>query len=294
MLLLIRPAAFGFNSETAASNTFQQHSAAETAAAATAQAESDAMCRQLEAAGIPFKVIADTAEPVKPDAVFPNNWISFHDGKTIALWPMHAPNRRRERRADVVTQMQEEFGYTEVYDLSQHETEGRFLEGTGSLVIDYENRVAYAALSPRTDPGLVRTACRHLNYKPVSFRTVPQNGQAVYHTNVVMALHPQLAVVCKEVIIPDDRKMVTAMLHETGHEILEITPAQMNAFAGNMLFVQNNNKEWCCVLSETALKSLRPEQYTLLEKYARPVACAIPVIETIGGGSARCMLAEVR
>jgi hypothetical protein len=294
MLLLIRPEAFGFNHETASSNTFQQRSASATSAAAAAQAESDAMCAQLTAAGIPFKVIADTTEPIKPDAVFPNNWISFHDGKTIVLWPMQAPNRRLERRSDIVQQMQKEFGYTEVFDFSHHENEGRFLEGTGSLVIDYENRIAYAALSPRTDPGLVRTACRHLNYKPVSFRTVPQNGQAVYHTNVVMALHPQLAVVCTEVILPDDRKMVLTMLRESGHELLEISIKQMNAFAGNMLFVKNSSNNWCCVLSETARNSFTPEQLARLEKYAKPVPCTIPVIETIGGGSARCMLAEVR
>jgi len=290
MLLLIRPARFAYNPQTAITNTFQQEAAAEESIAQKAREEFDRFVTALHAQQIETLIIDDTPEPAKPDAVFPNNWISFHDRRSIVLWPMHAPNRRLERRDDIVKMLQERFSYPGLLDLSHYEKENRFLEGTGSLVIDHKHRLAYAALSPRTDPGLLRTACRHLNYKPVSFRT----PAAIYHTNVLMALHEKLAVVCETCIDPRDVRMVFGMLEDTGHELLRISEKQMNSFAGNMLFVKNKNGEDCCILSAQAYASLENGQLQLLERHARPVFSDLGTIETRGGGSARCMLAEIR
>lgn len=294
MLLLVRPAHFAFNPQAAETNTFAKKNTQAASTAARALEEFDAFVAVLRANHIALEIVEDTPEPVKPDAVFPNNWISLHDNTTIALWPMCAPNRRLERRADIVQLLRTKYGYTELADFSAHENDNRFLEGTGSLVVDYAHRVAYAALSPRTDPGLLRTACRRLNYKPVAFRTIPQNGVPVYHTNVLLALHEKLAVICTAVIDKRDRSMVLGMLNETGHTLLELSLAQMNAFAGNMLFVKNEKGVDCCILSEQAYHSLDAQQLQLLESFARPVFSPLAVIEQHGGGSARCMLAEIR
>ncbi|TND08522.1 MAG: hypothetical protein FD123_2318 [Bacteroidetes bacterium] len=291
-LLLIRPASFGFNAETALTNTFQKKPAAVDSAIA-AQQEFDAFAEKLGKAGIDLLIVEDTAEPVKPDAVFPNNWISLHDGKTIVLWPMQAASRRIERRNDIV-EMLAARGYTELVDYSHHEKQNRFLEGTGSMVIDYPNRIAYAALSPRTDGGLLRTACRRLDYKPVAFRTIPVNGVSVYHTNVLMALHEKLAVICEDVIDPRDSGMVKRMLEETGHKLLPVTLEQMHAFAGNMLFTKNRNGEDICIMSAQAYASLDGAQKETISRFAAIVYGDIRCIETAGGGSARCMLAELR
>lgn len=290
-LLLVRPASFGYNAETALTNTFQKQ--AGTALAAEAQREFDAFADRLRQAGISLTVIEDTADLPRPDAVFPNNWISFHDGSSIAIWPMQAVSRRTEKRRDIVDHFLAK-GYREVVDFSHYESEGRFLEGTGSLVIDYRHRIAYAALSARSDGNLLRIACRRLNYQPVSFRTIPVQGISVYHTNVLMALHPRLAVLCEAIIDPRDREMVRRMLLETGHELLTITPEQMHAFAGNMLFTQNEAGDYFCILSAGAAASLTPEQTAQISRHATLLSSDLHCIETAGGGSARCMLAEIR
>lgn len=292
-LLLVRPAAFGFNPETAATNLFQKNTpAAAEELLLRAQDEFDGLVQRLRDAKIAATVVQDVRPPVRPDAVFPNNWFSVH-GDTLILYPMLAPNRRIERRTDIIDQLKEQFGIRKIIDFTHHERSGRFLEGTGSLVLDHEHQLAYAAVSPRTDPGLVRILCRAMNWKPVLFRTKVPGKVPVYHTNVLMALHPKLAVVCTEAIDPRDRTLVLRTLKETQHELLEISLPQMNAFAGNMLFVLNAEESDYVILSEQAWKSLGATQQQLLQQHAGILHAPLYTIETYGGGSARCMLAEV-
>lgn len=294
-ILLIRPAAPGYNRETASSNVFQQPADAdEESVRQQVQVEFDAFASTLRAAGVDVIVIDDTPSPQKPDAVFPNNWVSFHsDGRAI-LYPMFAPSRRRERRQDVVDELRKRFMVKEVIDLTGYEKENRYVEGTGSLVFDHENQVTYACLSPRTDKELALRVSALLGYRPVVFRAVDERGQAIYHTNVMMSVGDRFSLACLASIADlADRKNVVDSLRDTGHTIIDIDYNQMNHFAGNMLAVRSEGGESILVCSQQAADSLTPEQRSQLAKYARLVAAPIPTIERLGGGSARCMMAEV-
>ena len=292
---MVRPAAFGFNLETAASNSFQQElkgSADEILERAIE--EFDNAVHVLRSNDIGVYIVEDTLVPTKPDAVFPNNWISFHPNGTLILYPMEALNRRCERRLEVVFELQQKFNFEKILNLSYFESQNLFLEGTGSVVFDHENKVAFAALSSRTSEVVFQELCKQIQYTPFMFAAFDENGQPIYHTNVVMCLGDDFVVVCLE-CFPDEesRELFVNEVSRLGKSVLEISMAQMNAFAGNMLLLrdrQNNNK---LVLSETAYQSLTSAQIDFLKQRVDFIRFNIPVIETIGGGSARCMLAEV-
>jgi len=291
-VLMVRPACFGFNPETAESNAFQQRS---TASHGAALAEFDAVAAALRGAGIEVLIAADTAVPLKPDAIFPNNWVSFHRDGTIALYPMLAANRRVERREDVLEFVVRSGGFrvSRIVDFTHHEGDGKYLEGTGSLVLDRVHRVAYACSSPRTDIAVLGDFAQQLHYDVVSFDALDALGKPIYHTNVLMAVGSGFAVVCEEAIANEvHRNAVLARLRGTGHETIAITRRQMLSFAGNMLELAAPRGP-VLVLSRTALDSLDRAQVTRLESHAALLPVDLPHIETIGGGGVRCMLAEI-
>jgi hypothetical protein len=293
-ILMIRPVAFGFNTQTAQSNAFQNRDADQQLVQQKAQQEFDGFVATLKSNGVNVTVVNDTIEPHTPDSIFPNNWISFHDNGDIFLYPMQAKNRRLERREDIIRQLEESFKANHVIDLSKFELKDQFLEGTGSMVLDRENKIAYACLSPRTNTEVLKAFCDYTGYKAVTFNAFDQRAQAIYHTNVLMAIGSQFAVICLD-SIPNmpEKEMVIASLKESRKEIIEITFEQMNSFAGNMLEVKNTAGKTLIVMSQTAYLSLTDEQQTALEKYGKLVYADINNIETNGGGSARCMIAEV-
>ncbi|KAA9339325.1 amidinotransferase [Hymenobacter busanensis] len=295
-VFLIRPVRFGFNAETAASNHFQHAIAglSDEAVQQQAFAEFDEAVRRLRDRGVRVLVFDDTTEPAKPDAVFPNNWLTLHPDGRVLLYPMCAPNRRAERRPDILDQLRRQFTIDEIVDFSPYEQENRFLEGTGSIIFDHLHRVAYAALSPRTDAGLLQEVAAHLGYRPVAFRAHDAHGHAIYHTNVMMCLGARFAVICLD-SITDERERATMVdaLAATGREIVPITLAQVARFAGNMLTLQPATGPELVVMSQSAFDALTAEQRDTLGRYGELLPLPIPTIETIGGGSARCMLAEV-
>ena len=293
-ILMIRPVAFGFNVQTAESNAFQNRDADQQLVQQKAQQEFDGFVAILKSNGVNVTVVDDTIEPHTPDSIFPNNWVSFHDNGDIFLYPMQADNRRLERREDIIRQLEENFKANHVIDLSRFEIKNQFLEGTGSMVLDRENKIAYACLSPRTNAEVLKVFCDHTGYKAVTFNAYDQHGQAIYHTNVLMAIGSKFTVICLDSITnPNEKETVIASLKETGKEIINITFDQMNQFAGNMLEVQNTAGETLIVMSRTAYASLTGEQKATLEKYGKLIYADINTIETNGGGSARCMMAEV-
>src|SRR5579863_3115056 len=296
-VLMVRPASFGFNPQTAASNAFQHagETRGDTEAQTLALAEFDALAEALQRAGVEVLIAADTPLPAKPDAIFPNNWVSFHFDGTVALYPMLAPNRRWERREEILEQVAHEgrFHVSRTVDLTHREAEGKFLEGTGSLVLDRAHRVAYASLSPRTDLDVLGEFAQLLDYELVTFEAEDAAGQSVYHTNVVMAIGTRFAVVCGEAIAhPLHREAVFNKLRADGHDIVDITQRQMQEFAGNLLELAPAGGH-IVALSTTAWRSLGPAQRRILESHAQVVPVAIPTIERIGGGGVRCMLAEL-
>ena len=291
-VLMVRPACFGFNAQTADSNSFQRAGAA---GQATALAEFEGVAHALREAGILVLIAADTPSPVKPDAVFPNNWVSFHGDGTVALYPMLAANRRLERREEIIRQVAREGGFrvSRTVDFTHHESQDKFLEGTGSLVLDRVRRVAFACSSPRTDLDVLGDFAQQLDYDLVTFDALDAEGRPIYHTNVLMAVGSVFAIVCGE-CMPNasHRAAVFAKLRESGHDILDISRAQMRQFAGNVLELTTPSGR-ILVMSSTALGSLSARQRAQLESHARIVEVAIPHIETIGGGGVRCMLAEI-
>jgi hypothetical protein len=293
-VLLVRPASFGFNAETAVSNHYQQQLDG-TSLKTLVLAEFDAAVATLRGRGVRVRVFEDAPEPVKPDAVFPNNWFSTHADGRLLLYPMCAPNRRTERRPELVEMLAREFAVREVVDLSGTEADNRFLEGTGSIIFDHAHRVAYAGLSPRTDAALFEQVAQRLGYWPVTFRAVDARGQEIYHTNVMMCVGPGFAVICLESIADAaERAVVVNSLTTTGHEIVAISQAQVGRFAGNMLaLAPEAGGQPLLILSQQAYDALTAAQREALARYAELVPLAIPTIETVGGGSARCMLAEI-
>jgi hypothetical protein len=301
-VLLVRPASFGYNGETAASNRFQRPWQWPDTAA-RARTEFDALVAGIKGAGIRACVVDDTIEPRKPDAVFPNNWVSFHRDGSIVLYPMQAPNRRAERRMQVLAAVERQLGFerTRLLDLSANELQGRMLEGTGSLVLDHVHRIAYACGSARTEASLVREWSALMNYEPLLFDAYGDDGAPIYHTNVLLSIGSRWAVVCAEAIGPADRERVLQRLAHGGREIIQISREAMSAFAANILELCGDDAggggRAVLVMSEQARSTLQhhPDHawQRLSERVDQVVAAAIPTIERVGGGSVRCMLAEV-
>lgn len=295
-LLMVRPAHFGFNAQTADNNAFQTNDTSLTPVEISRRAieEFDQFVATLRAAGVEVLVVADTPEPVKHDAVFPNNWFSTHaDGKLIT-YPMYAAMRQLERRDDILAQLTQQYGYTQRLHLEAAEAEGRYLEGTGSLILDRDHHIVYACKSVRTDEALLHELAQAIGYRAVAFDAVDRQGQPIYHTNVMMALGTTFCVICLDTIADaTERRHVTDTLSATGKAIVDISLAQMESFAGNMLHVKNKAGEPYLVMSEQAYRSLTPEQVAVLEGHTQLLYSPIPTIETYGGGSARCMMAEI-
>jgi hypothetical protein len=299
-VLMIRPAAFDYNPQTAATNKLQRRAEPACSAQAQALSEFDLFARALGTEGIAVCVVDDSPEPRKPDAIFPNNWVSFHEDGTLVLYPMQAANRRLERRPQVIDAVVENLGYnvSRVLDLTRHEAAGHFLEGTGSLVLDHRNRIAYACSSPRTHPAVVDEWARELGYEAVLFDAFDRDGVPFYHTNVMMCIGARMAVLGTCAMSSDDRARVIEKLEMTGHDVVEIQYDEIEQFAGNMLELASWDEALgdyrLLVMSETARRALRPEIYTRLSASTDyMLAVPVPTIERLGGGSVRCMLAEV-
>lgn len=294
-ILLVRPSNFVFNKETAESNTFQNKiQQANEMIKQRAFREFEQFAQKLKSKGVNVLVFDDTPTPLKPDAVFPNNWVTFHpDGKVI-IYPMLAKNRRSEKRKDIIDALKQQFEITEVIDLSKYEQKNKFLEGTGSVVFDHEHKIAYACLSPRTDKELFLKVAHDLNYKPVHFRAHDAAGLEIYHTNVMMSVGEKFAVIYLDGITDTkEKELVYNSLTRTGHKVIDISCEQMNHFAGNMLSIETNDNKKILALSQSAFDCLTDPQRSILSKYCELVPLSINTIETIGGGSARCMIAEV-
>jgi hypothetical protein len=296
-VLMVRPACFGFNPQTAPSNAFQHEPAAllHDETRRVALQEFDALAEALRRSGVQVVSAADSLEPPKPDAIFPNNWVSFHADGSVVLYPMLAPNRRLERREEILQQVVREGGFrvTRTIDLTYRESQGKFLEGTGSLVLDRAHRVAYACVSPRTDLDVLGEFAQLLDYDLMSFEAQDGAGQPIYHTNVLMAIGERFAVVCGEAIVRDlHRDAVFSRLEATGHDLVDISLAQMAQFAGNVLELAPPSGP-VLAMSSRALESFTAKQRQVLEAHANIVAVGIPTIERLGGGGVRCMLAEV-
>jgi hypothetical protein len=294
-IFMVRPAAFGFNAQTAESNVFQINEMDDSGAVhQQALREFDRMVDLLRSHDIDVHVVDDTPVPVKPDAVFPNNWLSFHENGRVMLYPMLAENRRLERRATVVEALAESFEVTEITDWSGEERNNQFLEGTGSVVFDYVNQIAYANRSPRTNEQLVNKLCALMGYKPIVFDAVDGEGRPIYHTNVLMCIGSRFAVVCLDAIHKDeDQERILTSLAATRHTVIAISLAQMKAFAGNMIEVANRNGESFVLLSRQAFHSLLPGQVHAISRFVDMLPIPIPTIEKFGGGSVRCMVAGV-
>lgn len=296
-ILMVRPANFAFNEETAANNAFQSRDKKLSAETVRDKAieEFDGFVARLRDAGVDVIVAQDSLIPAKPDAVFPNNWVTFHQEGLIVTYPMFAPTRRLERNPAIIEQvLNHGFQVREHLHLEDMEAAGRFLEGTGSIVFDHQNRLAYACLSQRTEAELLEYLCQKIGYQKIVFRSVDDKGQDIYHTNVMMALGETFVVICLDTVhAPEEQRLLKDAFARTGKEIVEISLEQMNHFAGNMLQVRNCAGETILVMSSQADRSLRPEQIKRLEAHTRLLHAPIETIETHGGGSARCMMAEV-
>jgi hypothetical protein len=298
-VLMVRPVAFRMNEQTAVNNFFQEKLQLKNEEInKKAQEEFDSLVKKLESVGVDVVVVNDKKELDTPDSIFPNNWVSFHQDGTAVVYPMFAENRRRERRMDFFEKLESKgFKIDEVLDYSKAEEEDVFLEGTGSMILDRENQKAYCALSPRADEDLLIEFCEDMEFTPVIFsayQDVDGKRKPIYHTNVMMCVADEFAVICLDCI--DDKKernSVKRHLKEDGKEIIEITESQVHEFAGNMLQLKGTNDIKYLVMSTTAHKSLSRDQIRRIEKHCEILSSDISTIETCGGGSARCMIAEV-
>ena len=296
-VLMVEPIAFGYNSQTAENNYFQKEQK-EANIQEKALEEFNAFATKLREKGIEVITVKDTLEPHSPDSIFPNNWVSFHDDGTVALYPMFAMNRRVERRPEILQALQNEgFTIDKVEDLSPAENEEKYLEGTGSMIFDHDYRIAYGSVSLRLDENLFREFCEKFGYRPVvfhSFQNVGNQRLPIYHTNVMMCVAQQFVVICLDCIDDEmEREKVQETIKSTNKELIEISEDQMQQFAGNMLQVQNQEGQQFLVMSETAYKSLKEKQINQIEMHSEIIYADLNTIETNGGGSARCMLAEV-
>ncbi|WPP52961.1 citrulline utilization hydrolase CtlX [Catalinimonas niigatensis] len=300
-ILMIRPVKFGYNAETAENNLYQKKLEAQSPAEIQQQAlaEFNQFVEKLRAAGVNVITIDDTIEPSKTDSIFPNNWISTHEDGTVVTYPMWAVSRRLERREDIIDTLKS-MGYQvgRRLDYSTFEAQEQYLEGTGSMILDREHQIAYACVSPRTHKDLFAAFCKEFGFKPVIFTASQTTAEdslcEIYHTNVMMSVGENIAILCDEAIRDaQERKMVIQTLQETGKEIVFITEAQCNQFAGNMLQVKSQTDKKLLVMSEQAYRSLTEAQVRQIEKHTDILYSPLNVIETCGGGSARCMMAEV-
>ena len=299
-LMMIRPASFHLNEETAVNNYFMREieGASTSTTHLKAVQEFDDFVEKLRAAGIIVHVFQDVLEEDTPDSIFPNNWVSFHDEGRLIIYPMYAENRRKERKLRVYEELRDYFEINEINDQLLHsEQEGKFLEATGSLIFDCKNKIAYAALSERTHPDLLAEFSEMTGYRIVSFvanQTVGDKRMPIYHTNVMMCIGEEFALICAETIddLSSQKRVLDSLVHG-GKEIILISEQQMEQFAGNMLQVKNVNNERFVVMSQSAFDSLDENQKRTLSKQGTLLSSPIPTIETLGGGSARCMMAEV-
>ena len=290
---MIRPLHFVFNEETAVNNSFQIKGNPDKVTE-NAVREFDAFVLVLQSAGVDVTVVEDSPDPHTPDAIFPNNWISFHESGVYCLYPMFAPNRRKERKAEVLNIIREKFHYSQLVDFTGYESKNLFLEGTGSMVLDRDKRIAYACISPRTDQLVLEDFCKKMKYRSVVFHATDESGLPIYHTNVMMCVADRYVVICLDCIQDtDEKKLVEETILSSGKEIIRISQSQMNQFAGNMLQLENDRKEKILVMSTAAWSSLLPEQKENLLQYNRVVHASLQNIESNGGGSARCMIAEI-
>ena len=296
-VLMVEPIAFGYNAETAENNYFQVEQK-ETDIQQKALSEFKNFVEKLQAKGINVITVKDTIDPHTPDSIFPNNWVSFHQDGKVVLYPMFASNRRVERREDIIETIKNEgFSVSEIDDWSLPEVQGHYLEGTGSMIFDHDHKIAYGSVSLRLDENLFKEFCEKYGFQPVvfhSYQTVENERLPIYHTNVMMCVADQFVVICLDCIDDElEREKVQEVIKSTNKEIIEISEDQLQQFAGNMLQVQNDQGEKFLVMSETAYKSLNSEQVSNIEKYCEIIHADLNTIEVNGGGSARCMLAEV-
>jgi hypothetical protein len=292
-ILMVRPYQFYFNQQTAANNFFQSNINIENANE-LAIAEFDAMVEKLRAHQIKVNVVQDTKDPSTPDSIFPNNWVSTHTNGTLCLYPMYAENRRAERKSTVINFLQSNYKIENTLDLTDLEKEGKFLEGTGSMVLDHQNKIAYGCLSERLDKEAFISWCNKMQFKPIAFKAVDDKAQPIYHTNVLMCMANQFVVICLDSIPNEqERQMLLDSFARTNKEVIEISQDQLNHFAGNMLQVFDITEKPHLIMSEQAYKSLHTAQLKSLEKYNPILPISIPTIEALGGGSTRCMMAEI-
>ena len=292
-ILMVRPYQFYFNQQTAANNFFQSNVNIENANE-LAIAEFDAMVEKLRAHQIKVNVVQDTKDPSTPDSIFPNNWVSTHEGGTLCLYPMFAQNRRAERKLSVIDFLESNYQIQNTLDLTDFEKEGIFLEGTGSMVLDHQNKLAYGCLSERLDKNAFYEWCDKMQFKAIAFKAVDDKAQPIYHTNVMMCMGDQFVVICLESIPNEQEKqLVLESFKKSNKEVIEISQNQLNHFAGNMLQVFDINEKPHLIMSEQAHTSLDPAQLKSLEKYNPLLPISIPTIEALGGGSTRCMMAEI-
>lgn len=292
-ILMIRPVAFEYNAQTAVNNSFQKTSE-QVDIQQIALQEFDAFVDILKQKGIGVLTIQDTLEPHTPDSIFPNNWVSFHDDGAVVLYPMFAENRRLERDKLVLEKIDETFWVNTKIDLTAYEKNNCYLEGTGSMVLDRDNKIAYACISPRTDATVLYDFADSLGYTPVLFNAVDSAGKDIYHTNVLMCVADEYIVICLESIKDAfQRQMLVSKFSETEKEVIEISYEQMNNFAGNMLQVENYEGNRFVVMSTRAFNSLKKDQISRLQTFNPIIHASLNTIEDNGGGSARCMMAEI-
>ena len=292
-ILMVRPFQFYFNQQTAVNNFFQSNINIENANE-LAIAEFDAMVEQLRAHQINVKVVQDTKDPSTPDSIFPNNWISTHPDGTLCLYPMYAENRRAERKLNVIEFLQANYKIENLLDLTDFEKEGKFLEGTGSMVLDHQNKMAYGCLSERLNKEAFTYWCDKMQFKPISFKAEDNKAQPIYHTNVMMCMGNQFVVICLESIPNElEKQNVLESFLQTNKEVITISQDQLNHFAGNMLQVFDLFEKPHLIMSKRAYTSLHVAQLKSLEKYNTLIPISIPTIEALGGGSTRCMMAEI-
>ena len=294
---MVEPIAFSYNAQTAGNNYFQVEQK-DADIQTKALEEFNNFADKLKSKGINVISVKDTLEPHSPDSIFPNNWVSFHNDGKVVLYPMFAPNRRVERRTDILETLKDKgFEITEIDDLSHFEDQEKFLEGTGSMIFDHDHKIAYGSVSLRLDEELFRQFCQKFGFRPVVFHSYQNAGDQrlpIYHTNVMMCVADKFVVICLDCIDDElEREKVQEVIKSTQKEIIEISEDQMQQFAGNMLQVQNEAGEKFLVMSESAYRSLTAEQISAIEKYCEIIYSDLNTIETNGGGSARCMLAEV-
>ena len=292
-IMMIEPVSFGFNEETAANNFFQRNEHID-GAQSKALTEFNRFVEQLQSHEIDVLVVQDTPVPLTPDAIFPNNWISIHEEGTMVLYPMYAKNRRLERKQTVVDAVKNNLVINEIVDLTHFESNQKYLEGTGSMVLDRKNKIAYACISERTDESVFATFCKKMNYTPMLFHAQDQRGLPIYHTNVLMCMADQFVVICLDAVYESkERENLVEQFKTTQKEIVNISFEQMDHFCGNMLQVKNKNGDYFLVMSTQAFNHLDADQVKRLQTFQPIIHSDISTIETLGGGSARCMMAEL-